>query len=120
MLKPPPVMPAVAPTPTIDLSDATSYMPYGRAIVPLTQMVRGSVRPIAPSSSAAVSTATVAPPAPPVVPLRPSAFTVAKPVGAPATRQSPGSGGEVGGVVPVGSGPGAGVSTTTSSKVADA
>ena len=47
-------------------------------------------------SSEAVSTSTVGPPAPPVVPFWPHAFTAAKPVGWPTTRQVPAGGGLVG------------------------
>ncbi len=85
MFSPPPLMPESAPTPTIVVSELTSYMPAGRVIIPSTTTVRGPSAAMASMNDAASETGICGPPAPPVVPSWPSADTLANPVGVSAS-----------------------------------
>ncbi len=78
--RPPPVISAVPPTPTMLLLATTVTMPP-TAIRPETRMVYGVGAPAYSASAAAVVTVTVGPAAPPVVPVGPNPATLAKPSG---------------------------------------
>src|SRR5215472_13519531 len=104
MDSPMPVSPEFAPTPMIDLFDATGTSPAPENM-PFTRMISGPLLAAALSSADSEVTVTVGPPAPPVVGPCPSPLSVAYPCmpvagGGGVVGGGDVGGGEVGGGVP--------------------